>query len=103
MSETFVESSAIPVLRAEDFRPYHGQIFAVEAWPYRLALREISESPATAGFRAPFSLIFEGPPGAILPEGLRRIVGADGAAFVLYLMPVHTPHPGRQDYQAVFN
>jgi hypothetical protein len=96
-------SPAAPQFAAGDFLPWRGAAFAVEGWPFRLVLTEINEGAARAGFRAPFSLIFQGPAGAVLPEGLRRLAAADGAAFDLYLMPVHTPHPDRQDYQAAFN
>jgi hypothetical protein len=34
---------------------------------------------------------------------MHTITREDGAAHDLYLIPVHTPAPGRQDYQAVFN
>jgi hypothetical protein len=49
------------------------------------------------------SLIFEGACGAIPPEGLRRPSAADGGLFAICLMPVHAPHPYRQDDQAGFN
>ncbi len=48
-------------------------------------------------------LVFSGPPGDVLAEGMHTIKVEDGTAYDLYLIPIHTPEPGRQDYQAVFN
>ncbi|MGO8739003.1 DUF6916 family protein [Rhodoblastus sp.] len=102
MSKIHVDPAAAQHFAAADFRPRRNETFAVEGWPHGLLLREIHEG-AAGGFRVPFTLIFQGPAGALLPEGLRRLKAADAAVFDLYLMPVHTPDSGRQDYQAAFN
>ena len=53
--------------------------------------------------RQPFILIFCGPPGDVLTEGLCTLSVEDGRRFELYLIPIQTPGADRQDYQAVFN
>jgi hypothetical protein len=97
------KDSPVEILTAAHFAPYRGGAFQVEGWPHPLLLREIHESPGGAGFRAPFNLVFQGPRHDLLAEGLRRMAAVDGPAFELYLMPVSTPEPDRQDYQAAFN
>lgn len=92
------------VLSAETFDPYVGQIFKVVGGEHALALSDV-EIGAKADWspRAPFTLVFSAPPGNVLAEGLHTLAVQDGATFDLYLIPIHTPAPGRQDYQAVFN
>ena len=89
-------------LTAAHFERHAGRVFAIG--DRRLTLRTI-ETPgqAEAGFRAPFALIFDGPPGDVLPEGLYAVQAEDGASFEFHIMPVHTPARDRQDYQALFN
>ena len=53
--------------------------------------------------RQPFTLIFRGPPGTVLPEGHHRFELAGGQFTTFHIMPIHTPVRDRQDYQAVFN
>jgi hypothetical protein len=53
--------------------------------------------------RTPFTLIFDGPAGDVLPEGLYQTHVEGGAVVELYIMPIHTLDPDRQAYQAVFN
>lgn len=89
-------------LTAETFAPHVGRTFQIRGGRHALALDEI-ERAETSGDRAPFTLLFSGPPGDVLAEGLHAIELEDGTAYHLYLIPIHTPAPGRQDYQAVFN
>ena len=89
-------------LTAETFAPYVGRTFQIRGGRHTLALDEIERAEAGMG-RAPFTLLFSGPPGDVLAEGLHAIELEDGTAYDLYLIPIHTPAPGRQDYQAVFN
>jgi hypothetical protein len=63
----------------------------------------LTQSAMPGASRAPFTLRFHGPVGDILPEGLYRTVIEDGPSLEIYIMPIHTVAPGRQDYQAVFN
>lgn len=97
--------TAEPVaLTADLFAPHLGQAFQVDGGSQVLTLAKIETSPKEAWqARAAFLLLFSGPPGDVVPEGMRTIALEDGTAYELYLIPVHTPAPGRQDYQAVFN
>jgi hypothetical protein len=94
-------------LTADTFAPHVGAAFRVEGGHHVLSLSQIERFEAQPGHgdRAiqPFVLIFSSPPGDVLAEGMHTITHEDGAAYDLYLIPVHTPAQGRQDYQAVFN
>ena len=93
---------------AEAFEPWIGQVFVTANGQYALELARV-ERLAAAGLsgRQPFTLIFRGPPKqvlpGVLPEGHHRFELAGGQAISFHIMPIHTPAPGRQDYQAVFN
>ena len=90
-----------------DFVKYVGGAFSITGAPHALSLERIEsyDAPWPDEFqRRPFTLIFTGPkPGPVLPEGLYACETGDGEVFELYLSPIHTPAPDRQDYQAVFN
>ena len=93
---------------AQDFEDCIGKIFQSESSRHALTLSRIERYPLPRGAQAstsrePFSLIFQGLQGSILPEGLQSFVLEDGRSFAFYMMPIHTPAAGRQDYQAVFN
>lgn len=83
---------------ADNFERYIGKTFAVKGGRHALALGGVERGSAPGMF----TLIFSGPPGDILPEGLNTFDAA-GDEFALYVMPIHTPGRDRQDYQAVFN
>jgi hypothetical protein len=96
------------VLTRESFDPHVGKVFRIANSHHALTLvgieaRQIEPWQREQGLRAPFNLIFRGPAGDILAEGMRTLVLEDGTSFDLYVMPVHTPVRGRQDYQAAFN
>lgn len=90
---------------AEDFDPYLGQAFHLEDVNQALSLEEVERAPPIVALqRNPFTLIFRGPkPGQVVAEGLHPFRTEDGAAGVLYLMPIHTPAADHQDYQCIFN
>jgi hypothetical protein len=94
-------------LSADTFAPHVGASFQIEGGRHALSLSEVERLEAQPGHApgfAPFVLIFSGPAGDVVAEGMHTITREDGsAAYDLYLIPVHTPTPGRQDYQAVFN
>jgi len=94
-------------LTADTFAPHLGTSFRVEGGHHVLSLSEVERLAIQTGHMdqafQPFILIFRGPPGDVLAEGMHTIRGENGTAYDLYLIPVHTPAPGRQDYQAVFN
>jgi hypothetical protein len=94
------------ILRHEDFAPHVDKPFRFSGWHGSLRLVRIERPASTAGSadeRAPFTLIFQGVRGDVMAEGLRTATAEDGSGFELYIMPIHTPAPDRQDYQAVFN
>jgi hypothetical protein len=94
-------------LTADTFAPHLGASFRVEGGHHVLSLSEVERLANQPGHAnpayQPFVLVFSGPPGDVLVEGLHTIAHEDGSAYALYLIPIHTPTPGRQDYQAVFN
>ena len=89
----------------EDFAPHVDASFGFDGWHGRLRLVriEVSRHPAAPGMRAPFTLIFQGVRGELLAEGFWTATADDGSRFEIYVMPIHTPAPDRQEYQAVFN
>ncbi len=97
--------SAEPVvLTAETFARHVGQTFLIRGGRYALVLTEIEMMPLQAWQTHPsFTLLFSGPPGDVLPEGMHALTQEDGTAYEIYVIPIHTPVAGRQDYQAVFN
>jgi hypothetical protein len=80
-------------LTAGDFTPHVGKAFTPLGQHRTITLASV-EFGMFAGAdilpRAPFSLLFSGPPNDVLPEGL-------------YDVAIHTYDRNRQDYQAVFN
>ena len=91
------------LLQAEHFEPHVGKRFRFAGAPQVLTLDRVVRETG-AGPRPPFTLIFHGPhERAPLPEGFYECEVVDGPRFDLYVSPIHTPAPDRQDYQAVFN
>lgn len=93
------------VLTAETFARHVGQTFLIRGGRYALVLTQIETSPLEPSWqtRASFTLLFSGPLGDVLPEGMHALTQEDGTAYELYVIPIHTPAGGRQDYQSVFN
>jgi len=93
-------------LKAENFLPHVDKTFRVAGGRHALTLTTV-DITRLAGWetapRPPFNLIFRGPPGDVLTEGLYTLEVEGGASFQLYVMPIHTPDRTRQDYQSVFN
>jgi len=94
-------------LNPEHFTPHIGKAFRVEGGTHALILVRVEQpgldARAEAEYRQPFTLIFSGPPGDVLPEGARVLTLDDDTSFSLYVIPIHTPARDRQDYQSVFN
>jgi hypothetical protein len=87
-----------------DFQPHLGKLFGFAGSHIELRLIKIDVLAPRAGIdRIPFSAIFQGPPGDVLPEGLYEATIEGGGELLFYINPVHTPHRDWQDYQAVFN
>lgn len=68
----------------------------------RLAEAEGLGEPYSPGLRAPFSLIFRGPPEPIMPQGTYRLHHDTLGALELFLVPVQPDAAGTR-YQAIFN
>jgi hypothetical protein len=96
------------LLSRDAFDPHVGKVFRVKGGHHALSLirieaRKLEEWETETRMREPFNLIFRGPPNDLLKEGMYTLALEDGPSFELYVMPVYTPFPGRQDYQASFN
>ena len=93
-------------LTHEHFQPHLDRAFRFDGHPQVLRLTQINvkDRPPLPGlpYKA-FILIFSGARGDVLPEGFHAAQAEGGARFDFYIMPIHTPAPDRQDYQAVFN
>ena len=85
------------VMTAENFIPHTGKIFQGAGAPVALALVKVERHPCG------FVLLFQGPARPVLREGTYEFAIEDGGAASFHIMPVHTPIPGHQDYQAIFN
>jgi hypothetical protein len=91
-------------LTPESFLPHVDKTFRVKGGRHALKLDRVEVPSNIAGFsRQPFNLIFSGPPGDVLREGMYTLDVDGGPSFDLYVIPIQTPALGRQDYQAVFN
>jgi hypothetical protein len=92
-------------LTAEHFLPHVDRIFRVKDGRHGLVLKKVELGPPEPdpAVRRSFTLIFTGPPGDVLPEGLYGFDVDAGPTLGFYIIPIHTPARGRQDYQAVFN
>jgi hypothetical protein len=93
-------------LTHENFQPHVGREFRFDGQPQVLQLARIEVMPAPPlpgmDYKA-FTLIFTGPRGNVLPEGFYAAEAHGGTRFEFYILPIHTPAPDRQEYQAVFN
>jgi hypothetical protein len=98
--------TAAQSLTHESFQPHLHRPFRFEGRPQVLKLAQIevkNRSPLPGLAYQAFNLIFSGPRDDVMPEGFYTAETEDGARFEFYVMPIHTPHADRQDYQAVFN
>jgi len=93
-------------LTHEDFEPHVDRLFRFDGQPQvlRWARIDVMDHPPVPGldYKA-FSLIFTGPRSDLLPEGFYAVEAEGGARFDLYILPIHTPTPDRQENQVVFN
>jgi hypothetical protein len=95
------------LLQIGDFKPHVGKVFHFKGTRHAFPLDRILSNSETlpAGMkRRPFMLIFRGPKERdFLPEGMYDCEVAGGPSYQIYVSPVQTPEPDRQEYQAVFN
>jgi hypothetical protein len=90
------------------FIPHVNKAFRVQGGRHAMTLtqvdvRRMQDWEAAVAPRQPFTLIFSGPPGDVLSEGMHVLEVENGPSFELYVIPIHTPARDRQDYQAAFN
>jgi hypothetical protein len=91
-------------LSADDFEPHLTRVFHVRGGRHDLTLAHVDRGAQAEGWpRQLFNLIFHGPAGDLLPEGLYALDAEEGPSFDLYLIPIQTAARDRQDYQAAFN
>jgi hypothetical protein len=95
-------------LTPETFLPHVNKAFRVKGGRHvltltRVDIRRLEEREAAGVRRLPFTLIFRGPAGDVLREGLYKLEIEGGPTVELYVIPVQTFARDRQDYQAVFN
>jgi len=96
------------LLTPEHFLPHVDKPVKVKGWHHTLTLssvdiRKLEEWEKGIVRRQPFILILRGPRGDVLPEGFHDLEIEGGASFQLYVIPILTPQPDRQNYQIVFN
>jgi hypothetical protein len=95
------------ILQIDHFNPYVGKTVRFKGTPYAFPLERIIHDdapPPKGATRKPFLLIFSGPKETkVMPEGMYECEFEGGPTYALYVIPIHTPQPGRQEYQAVFN
>ena len=89
------------MLSPAEFTSRVGQMFRFGS--ARLTLVSVKVGSAPGSPQPAFTVIFTGPPGAVVPEGSYDAGVEDGPAMLLHIMPIHTPDRTRQDYQVVFN
>lgn len=91
----------------EDFRPHLSKTFRVRGGQHALVLRHVEEFSGGLASgqnrRSSFALIFSGPAGDVLREGIYAFEVDGGLSFEFHIMPIHTPVPDHQEYQAIFN
>jgi hypothetical protein len=94
-------------LTIDHFKPHVGKVVHFKGTRYAFPLERIlSDRKRLPKWvkRRPFTLIFVGPKeSAVLPEGLYECEIEGGPVYELYVNPIHTAAPDRQEYQAVFN
>jgi hypothetical protein len=94
-------------LTIDHFRPHVGKQVRFRGTPYALTIDRLEGgalAPPAGWARSPFVVIFSGPSKTdVMPTGLYDCEIEDGPVYSLHVMPIHTPRPDRQEYQAAFN
>jgi len=94
------------LLTTEHFRPYVGKRVTFRGTSYALIIDRLEggTTPVPAGWRSPFVVIFRGPSKTdVMPTGLYECEMEGGPVYSLHIMPIYTPQPDCQEYQAAFN
>jgi hypothetical protein len=94
-------------LLIDHFKPHVGKIFRFKGTRYAFPLDRIvsDRKRVPKGMkRKSFILIFRGPKEQDhLPEGRYECEIEGGPTYRIYVIPIFTPQPDRQEYQAVFS
>lgn len=95
------------LLQIEHFKPHVGKLVRFKgtrfAFPLEGIISDRKRLPKGVK-RRPFVLIFAGPKEReYLSEGLYDCEIEGGPTYQIYVNPIHTPQPDRQEYQAVFS
>jgi hypothetical protein len=91
----------------ETFQPRVGELFRVivdEKWEMQARLSSVdpwSEAAGRGRPRAPFSLVFHAPQGAVIPQQIYRVENANLEPMELFLVPIGPDEHGMR-YEAVF-
>ena len=90
----------------EMFTPLLGETFRLDVEgpaPVDLVLTDATELPMASARpgRAPFSLVFRGPPATVYPQATYQLEHPDLGVFELFLVPIGADGEGVR-YEAVF-
>jgi uncharacterized protein DUF6916 len=95
------------ILKMSHFTPHVGKVVRFKGTPYAFVLDRVEGedgTPAPGYVRMPFVVIFTSPSRTdILESGTYDCEVEGGPTFNMYVAPMYTPRPDRQEYQAVFN
>lgn len=92
------------ILTAEDFEPWVGRPFAVEADPEPVSIDLLSLVRGAAhplAIRTPFKLTFRSAPDALLIDGLYTMRCDRFGPVEVFMTPLLSP-PGQRLYEAIF-
>ena len=96
-------------LSAERFTPHRGTAFTADPGdggePVPLRLDEVTPGRAQPGAprEDPFTLVFTGPPGRPLGQGLYDLSHPVLGAVAIFVVPLGPGSDGRPRYEAIFN
>lgn len=95
------------ILTIENFKPHVGKTVRFKGTSYAFVLDRVEGDPRPppAGYaRSQFLVIFRGPSKSdVMPPGMYECEIDGGPTYGLYVMPIETSLPERQEYQSAFN
>jgi Domain of unknown function (DUF6916) len=98
------ETVSLSSLTADDFAKHVNTAFTLHdgnrEWP--LTLTSITTMPGRSGKRQPFSLVFVGMPGVVLPQQIYSLDHALMGRLSIFLVPIGADAGGTQ-YEAIFS
>jgi len=99
-----MEEVSLSAVTVDDFIPHVSSTFTLIAEDEQLPLT-LEEAIAVRGGnpkkREPFSLVFSGTPGHVLPQKTYRIVHPSMGAMEIFIVPIAASADGTQ-YEAIF-